>query len=330
MVSPDFNVTYAVLMMRSLSPIGDPPELPPDRRLGIHFTVEEPIKLVERVLADSRLNNALPDSPEDRADALVKMLDAMVAGTDVLDEDARISATLSDALTGEFKAKVREAWDRGRLLRRAFGHASSVRLEDGVPPSSARHAVSAWEPKGLFLEGELRVHGHDHTAREFATALGREERRKWHWTSWAPTHRRRHERTTLPRGLRRVLAEMRASGLDPQLILMPPEWRLLAEFGVDAAPGWGGTSESPTWVPEDSRNRYRGSIDGVPVFALVAVEGRVGVCDLDAFGKWLEWAKERELKSLFRASAPTRPDAEQPKAGVETPPRSDVSNFPSW
>ncbi len=178
MVSPDFNVTYAVLMIRSLSPTEDVPELLPDRRLGIHFKVEEPIKLVERVLADPKLNDALPDSPEDRAGTLVEALDAMVAAADILDEDATISASLSDALTDEFEAKVQESWNQGRFLRRAFGHTGSIQLEDGDPPPTARHAVYAWQSKGLFLEGEARVHGHDHTARELAAALGREEMKK--------------------------------------------------------------------------------------------------------------------------------------------------------
>ena len=228
MVSPDFNVTYAVLMIRSLSPTEDVPELLPDRRLGIHFKVEEPIKLVERVLADPKLNDALPDSPEDRAGTLVEALDAMVAAADILDEDATISASLSDALTDEFEAKVQESWNQGRFLRRAFGHTGSIQLEDGDPPPTARHAVSAWQSKGLFLEGEARVHGHDHTARELAAALGREEMKKALHVMGASSLPDAPEDDPAAQ-LRRVLAEMRASGLDPQLILMPSEWRLLAE-----------------------------------------------------------------------------------------------------
>jgi hypothetical protein len=320
---PEFIFTYLVLMIRNVSATDEPPDLSPDRRLALQFKVEAPVNAVERVLSDELTNAALPDLAEERAQKVVDALDAFVAAADRAEEDATMDATLSDTLIGEFEAMAKEQWPRRRFLRAAFANAGRVELVEGDPPPSAERKVASWETKGLFLEGEHRVHGHENTAREYVTGLLREESAEALRIMGAANPPEPPEAAPDAQ-LRRVIEEMRAAGLNPQLVLIPQEWRLIADLGLEGALGWGGQSEPPSWVPEDLRSRFRGVIEGMPVFALHSIpDDRYAVCDISAFGRWREWRAAQEPVLEIKTF-----DAEEARGRVESA-EEDVADVES-
>src|SRR5204862_500583 len=75
-------------------PEGDPPQLPPIRRLGIHLQVERPADAIARVLADESIRSALPHRADERAEKLAQALEALVARVKQDEEDATIAAPL--------------------------------------------------------------------------------------------------------------------------------------------------------------------------------------------------------------------------------------------
>ena len=110
--------------------------------------------------------------------------------------------------------------------------------------------------------------------------------------------------------VRGAIADMRAMGLNPTVVMKPVGWQLERSLEIDR--GGGDRPRPPDWwgIPEGAAHWYRGRIEGVPVFDHPQLKGQIFVLDLGELGTWTQGLDSNREALVVEVRTTTQQEAE--------------------
>lgn len=224
---------------------------------------------------------------EKRVEDVSKALTTALLEQDTNDAAEVRRLPLSEGTAERIATLVRAGWERRRwlpLVMRAFS--SYVEDQTPVDTDTAAFGRSDWLPKSWFVEagqetsweGFLRDYGQSISSAEPASLVPALQ------SSAPPAGRDGHSFGDL---VRSAVAELRSTGYDPSVILVPHGLDIERQLNVGLMAA-GRTPPPAEWnLPPEARVAYRGVFDNVHVVALARhLKGMAYVVDL---GRWATW-----------------------------------------
>jgi hypothetical protein len=94
--------------------------------------------------------------------------------------------------------------------------------------------------------------------------------------------------------------KMVGEGYGPSVIVVPLNWRLTRDMGIEGGPRRRNDPSPPEGIPpEAASDNFRGRVDKVPVFELLrAPKDRIWIVDLASFAIWRQWLVNGEGEYL--------------------------------
>jgi hypothetical protein len=283
---------FSSLLLLTVDPEEGAPDLGPLQWLPARL--DEAKRILGEVVEDQVLgSHLLPDRERAwrQAELLRQALDSAWDQRQELENKKIRESPLVPEKVGAFKAEVRRTWLENRLAAPLFKLVGSYEEEPEPQPRGEERVFlggDEWLPKSLFVQ-EPMVYGGDSIAHQFGFRLADEEVRKLLETLSNVPSTSLSDRT-LAQAIRATIDSLLEDGYQPSVIFVPLVYTFRTNTELYDAPD----SSSDALVdelPSEARRRYRGTIEGVPVFDSRHVpEGRVCVLDLASFGTWRQIA----------------------------------------
>ena len=234
----------------------------------------------------------MPEDAKARAAKLAAVLDTANRERDDRDDQRIIDAPLSQERLAAFEDQLRETWQGTSWLYAAAQAAGAVEQIDApMPDAGSGSQINTWLPKSILIN-DPRVYGADHIAHQYGVGLANHETETIIAAieSTAVVADAAPE-ASITEALRSVIDAMRDAGFVPNIVIVPPSWRLRQELGIE---GWntrGGPADPPTWVSEGMQSFVPGIFDGIPIGDGRHIEDlSLYVVDIHRFMRIQEWA----------------------------------------
>lgn len=242
------------------------------------------LSTLEELHVDQSLMAALAVSdPEAAQERVADVLRSSAQAQEELEAEAERRLEVPDEAIQILREQTKASWNESRLVSRLF------ELLDRIRPSSDpnldRWTMAIRYPKNfLQLErrDDLKMFGE-----ELGLGLSRGEIKAL-TKSLSTSPHSTVSKSEVSRAVTEALTQLRESDYEPNLILLPVDWRLHSQLGLDWLPE--GHPEPPEWMQLTSNSiaQHLGEVDGVPSFYSAEIpENRVLIVGLQAFGSWL-------------------------------------------
>jgi hypothetical protein len=216
------------------------------------------------------------------------------AGRSAREEEAKEAvrqAPLDEAKVAELRSAILEPIIGKRVVRDLFAAKGAIRALGEAPTDRTELSGRQWIPKSLLAAGS-NVVGISTVGRQISRSPLRAEVQRLLAVLSEPQPAPVADEEELAPVLGGVIADMRAAGLDPSLILAPVGIRVRHALGIDK---WKvAAREFDPWVPAVVAAELHGSFDGVPVLGTNEVDdGRLWAIDLARSAEFWEWPSDR-------------------------------------
>jgi hypothetical protein len=290
---------FIVRALELVPPDGPVPTIEPmDSTRG---RLDDPTARIQAVINQANIAALLPDDRlADRAGVLAAALVASNQTRKDREDQKTIDAPLSDAKIDAFKTTLFAAFERERWLHDALVASGAVVASDADPPEGAGGSeVYRWYPKDLFVD-DPQVLGGDINARQAGVGIATHERETFIEELKAIPVVPAYAEDPLSEQLRAVVAEFRADGYEPTIILLPLSWTVMRTLELERYRPEGDRLDRPAWSAGDERvGSVLGAFEGVPVSqSRRGLEDRIIIVDLSRFATWREWLHDGEPLSF--------------------------------
>jgi hypothetical protein len=264
--------------------------------------LEQIEQLIDEVLRDEALKAHLLPSEErlqERAKLLRAALRRSADEQKVLEEERIRESPLVPEQLEVFKRSLHEGWEENRLAAPLFQLVDSYEEPSEHPPGDAGwFGTDEWLPKDMFVP-ESHIYGSEGIAHQFGFSLANGEVREL-VDKLSDSPGEGEDSGPFPEKIRATMHKMVGEGYGPSVIVVPLNWRLTRDMGIEGGPRRRNDPSPPEGIPpEAARDNFRGRVDKVPVFELLrAPKDRIWIVDLASFAIWRQWLVNGEGEYL--------------------------------